>query len=74
MEWLMSLWHKSHSLSEPIKKYDRVVDGRSDARRQLERTNPALVAARDQAVVELKREKIANEVAHRNSQNHTLRL
>jgi hypothetical protein len=38
MEWLMSLWHKRHSLSDPIKEYDRIVDGRPEARKQLEQT------------------------------------
>jgi len=54
----MSLWRKRHSLSQPIKEYDRIVEGRPDARKQLEQTNPGLVAARDQAVVEEKRNRI----------------
>ena len=56
-----------------IKAYDGLVKTPED-RKKLERTAPLLVAARDQAVVELKREKITAELAHRNSQNHTLRL
>jgi hypothetical protein len=33
-----------------------------------------LVAARDQAVVELKREKLAAELNERNLQNHSVRM
>jgi hypothetical protein len=39
-----------------IKEYDEIVD-RPEARKQLERTNPGLVAARDKAVTEIRREK-----------------
>ena len=56
-----------------IKAYDVLVKTPED-RKKLERTAPLLVAARDQAVVELKREKIAAELNQRKSQNHTLRL
>src|SRR5271166_1238836 len=56
-----------------IKTYDSLVKTPED-RKRLERSAPLLVAARDQAVVELKREKLTAELAHRNSQNHTLRL
>ena len=55
------------------KAYDMLVRSPED-RKKLERTAPLLVAARDTAVVEIKREKIANELAQRNSQNHTFRL
>src|SRR5271165_2410508 len=50
--------------SEIIKEYDRLVDGPA-ARKQLEQTNPGLVAARDQAIVELRREKLQKETAER---------
>jgi hypothetical protein len=40
-------------------------------RKKLERSAPLLVATRDQAVVELKREKLAAELNQRNLQNHT---
>jgi hypothetical protein len=56
-----------------IKAYDGLVKTRED-RKRLERSAPLLVAARDQAVVELKREKLAAELAQRNSQNHAVRL
>jgi hypothetical protein len=56
-----------------IKAYDSLVKTPED-RKRLERSAPLLVAARDQAVVELKREKLATELAQRNSQNHALRL
>jgi hypothetical protein len=56
-----------------IKAYDVLVKSPED-RKRLERSAPLLVAARDTAVVEIKREKIANELAQRNSQNHVLRL
>ena len=48
--------HQSASIdkSEIIKEYDRLVDGPA-ARRELEKQNPGLVAARDSAVVEQKR-------------------
>jgi N12 class adenine-specific DNA methylase len=49
---------------EIIKEYDRLVDGPA-ARKQLEQTNPALVTARDQAIVELRREKLQKETAER---------
>ena len=64
MEWLMSLWHKRHSVSEPIKEYDRLVDGLA-ARKRLEKERPSLVAARDQAIVELRMEKLQKETAER---------
>jgi hypothetical protein len=63
MEWLMSLWHKRHSLSQPIKEYNRIVDG-PEARKRLEKEQPGLVAAR-QAVVQQKRERIQQELAAR---------
>jgi len=49
---------------EIIKEYDRLVDGPA-ARKQLEQTNPALVAARDKAVTELRREKLNQELAQK---------
>jgi hypothetical protein len=51
--------------SEIIKEYDRIVDGRPEARKQLEQTNPGLVAARDKAITELRREKITQELAQK---------
>jgi hypothetical protein len=48
-----------------IKEYDRIVDGRPEARKQLEQTNPGLVAARDKAITELRREKITQELAQK---------
>ena len=56
-----------------IKAYGTLVKIPED-RKRLEMTAPLLVAARDQAVVELKREKLAAELAQRKSQNHTFRL
>jgi hypothetical protein len=56
-----------------IKAYDVLVKTPED-RKRLEKSAPLLVAARDTAVIELKREKIANELAQRNSQNRTVRL
>ena len=50
--------------SEIIKEYDRLVDGPA-ARRELEKQNPGLVAARDQAIVELRREKLRKETAEK---------
>jgi conjugative relaxase-like TrwC/TraI family protein len=55
-----------------IKAYDVLVKSSVD-RKTLERTAPVLVAARDQAVVELKREKLAAELNQRNLRNHTVR-
>ena len=49
---------------EIIKEYDRLVDGPA-ARKQLEKERPSLVAARDQAIVELRREKLQKETAER---------
>jgi hypothetical protein len=55
-----------------IKAYDVLVKSLED-RKHLERTAPLLVAARDQAVVELKREKLAAELNQRNLRNQTVR-
>src|SRR6516162_3821523 len=46
--------------SEIIKEYDRLVDGPA-ARKRLEKERPSLVAARDQAIVELRLEKLQND-------------
>ena len=54
-----------------IKAYDDLVKSYVD-RKSLERSAPLLVAARDQAVVELKREKLAAELNQRNLKNHTV--
>ena len=54
-----------------IKAYDDLVKSYVD-RKSLERSAPLLVAARDQAVVELKREKLAAELSQRNLKNHTV--
>jgi hypothetical protein len=56
-----------------IKAYDVLVRTPED-RKKLEISAPLLVAARDKAVVELKREKLTAELAQRNSQNHAVRL
>jgi hypothetical protein len=45
-----------------IKAYDDIVD-RPEARKKLEQTNPALVAARDKAITDLRREKVNQELA-----------
>ena len=50
--------------SEIIKEYDRLVDGPA-ARKRLEQERPSLVAARDQAMVELRREKLQKETAEK---------
>jgi putative DNA primase/helicase len=50
--------------SEIIKEYDRLVDGPA-ARKRLEKERPSLVAARDQAIAELRREKLQKETAER---------
>jgi hypothetical protein len=50
--------------SEIIKEYDRLVDGPA-ARKWLQKERPSLVAARDQAIVELRREKLQKETADR---------
>jgi hypothetical protein len=55
-----------------IKAYDTLVKTPED-RKKLEINAPLLVAARDAAVVELKREKVTAELAQRNSQNHAVR-
>ena len=56
-----------------IKAYDVLVKSPED-RKKLERTAPLLVAARDQVVVQLKREKIANELANHNQRRPTIPL
>jgi hypothetical protein len=55
-----------------IKAYDGQVKTPED-RKRLEKSAPLLVATRDQAVVELKREKVAAELNQRNLKNHTVR-
>jgi hypothetical protein len=55
-----------------IKAYDTLVKSPED-RKKLEITTPLLVVARDKAVVELKREKLAAELNQRNLKNHTVR-
>jgi putative DNA primase/helicase len=52
--------------SEIIKDYDRLVKS-PEARRELEKQNPGLVAARDSAVVEQKRERLEQELAARSA-------
>jgi hypothetical protein len=47
-----------------IKAYDDIVD-RPEVRKRLEQTNPSLVAARDKAIAELRREKLRKETAER---------
>ena len=54
-----------------IKAYDVLVKTPED-RKKLEISAPLLVAARDQVVVQLKREKLAAELNQRNLQNHTV--
>jgi hypothetical protein len=56
-----------------IKAYDVLVKIPED-RKKLEISAPLLVAARDAAVVELKREKLAAELAQCNLQNHSVRM
>ena len=58
-------------LSDAIKEYDRIVDGRPEVRKQLEQTTPALVASRDKAVTELRREKVNRELAHKQALQQT---
>jgi len=55
-----------------LKAYNVLVKSPED-RKTLERTAPLLVAARDQAVVEFKRKKLAAELNQRNLKNHTVR-
>jgi antirestriction protein ArdC len=50
--------------SEIIKEYDCLVDGPA-AHKRLEKERPSLVAARDQAIVELRREKLQKETAEK---------
>jgi hypothetical protein len=50
------------SLADALEEYNRRVDG-PEARKQLERENLALVAARDAVVIQQKRERIQQELA-----------
>ena len=73
---LVSVSSSGVSINEqllPIKAYDILVKTAED-RKRLERSAPLLVAARDAAVVELKREKIANELANHNQRRPTIPL
>ena len=59
--------------SAVIKEYDHLVD-RPEARKRLEKENPALVKVRDQAVVEQRRERLQQELAARSArQSNSLR-
>ena len=60
----------SAGLLDVIKAYDDIVD-RPGARKQLEQTNPGLVAARDKAVTELRREKVNQELAQKQALQQT---
>ena len=53
-----------------IKAYDEIV-GQPEARKQLEQTNPALVAARDRAITEVRREKLNQELAQKQTLQQT---
>jgi len=53
-----------------IKAYDDIVDG-AEARKRLEQINPALVAARDKAVTQLRREKVNQELAQKQELQQT---
>src|SRR5271166_3468051 len=52
--------------SDIIKEYDRLVKS-PEVRRELEQQNPGLVAARDQAVMEQKRQRLEQELAARSA-------
>ena len=56
-----------------IKAYDVLVKSLED-RKKLEISAPLFVAARDRVVVQLKREKIANELANHNQRRPTIPL
>ena len=56
-----------------IKAYDVLVKSPED-RKKLEISAPLMVAARDQAVVELKREKIANELTNHSQRRRAIPL
>jgi hypothetical protein len=57
-------------LFDVIKEYDQVVD-RPEARKRLEQTNPALVAARDKAVTQLRRERVNHELVQKQGLQET---
>ena len=59
--------------SDIIKEYDRLVKS-PEARRELEKQNPGLVAARDQAVKQQKRQRLEQELAARSArQSNSMR-
>jgi hypothetical protein len=58
--------------TDTIKAYDALVNGPEDSKK-LEITVPPLVAARDQAIVELKHEKLAAELATQHQHKPTIR-
>jgi hypothetical protein len=60
------------SLPDAIKEYERRVDD-PESRKQLEKENPALVAARDAAVVQQKKERIQQQLAVQ-SATHRMRF
>jgi hypothetical protein len=63
-----------HNAAVVIKEYDRLVKS-PESRRELEKQNPGLVAARDSAVVEHKRQRLQHELAARSArQSNSLRI
>jgi putative DNA primase/helicase len=65
-QFIQSLQQKE-KLTEVVEQYNRIVDG-PEARKRLQATNPALVAARDKAYTELKRIKLEQELTAREQQ------
>jgi Zincin-like metallopeptidase len=59
------------SLADALEEYDRRVDG-PESRKQLEKESPALVEARDKAVVEIRKERIQNELLVRSQSSRSL--
>jgi hypothetical protein len=63
-----------HNAAVVIKEYDRLVKS-PESRRELEKQNPGLVAARDSAVVQQKRERLQQELTARSArQGNSLRI
>jgi len=62
---------QQQSLSGAIEEYERQVNG-PEARQQLQKLNPSLVAERDRAIVELRRERIQKELVARVQSSRSL--
>jgi hypothetical protein len=63
-----AVYPRRRFLADAIKEYERRMDG-PESRKELEKENPALVATRDAAVVQQKKERLQRELASQSAAN-----